>query len=90
MNKKEFVAYIAKKAGLTLSKSEEALKAMVDGVKATLKKKDRLILIGFGTFSVKKRSARKGRNPQTGKPLNIPAKHVPSFKAGRKLKDSIK
>jgi DNA-binding protein HU-beta len=90
MNKKEFVAHIAKKTGLTLSKSEEALKAMIDGIKSTLKKKDRLILVGFGTFSVKKRAARKGRNPKTGKTLNIPAKHVPSFKAGKELKGSIK
>ena len=68
----------------------KAIDAFLGAVKKALKKGDKVSLIGFGTFSVAKRSARKGRNPQTGEPLKIAAKKVPKFTAGKALKDAVK
>jgi DNA-binding protein HU-beta len=89
MSKQELVNLIADKAGLTKKDAETALGAFVEGVKSALKKGDSVTLVGFGTFSVSKRSARQGRNPQTGATINIPARKVPVFKAGKGLKETV-
>ena len=80
---------MSKESGLSKKDSEKALKAFTDTVAATLKKKDKVTLVGFGTFETKKRAARTGRNPQTGKEIKIKASKVPAFKAGKALKDSV-
>jgi DNA-binding protein HU-beta len=80
---------MAEKAGLTKADAKKALDAFVDSTGEALKKGDRVALVGFGSFSVSKRSARTGRNPQTGKEIKIPAKKVVKFKAGSELSDSV-
>ena len=90
MNKNELIAKIADGAELTKKDAEKALNAFVDSVTGALKKGDKVTLIGFGTFEVRARAARKGRNPATGKEITIAASKVPVFKAGKALKDSIK
>jgi len=89
MNKADLINEVAK---TTCSKAEagQAVKAFLEAIKKGLKKGNKVTLIGFGTFSVVKRSARKGRNPQTGKPIKIAAKKVPKFTAGKALKDAVK
>ena len=89
MNKTELIDAMAKEAGLSKKDTEKALKAFTDTVTATLKKKDKVQLVGFGTFETKKRAARTGRNPQTGKEIKIKASIAPSFKAGKALKDAV-
>ncbi len=89
MNKAELVAAMAKEAGLTKVDAEKALKAFTDTVSKELKKKGKVQLIGFGTFETRKRAARTGRNPQTGKDIKIAAATVPAFKAGKALKDLV-
>ncbi|MFD2189840.1 nucleoid-associated protein HU-beta [Pistricoccus aurantiacus] len=89
MNKSELIEAIAASADIPKAAASRALDAMVDSVTETLKKGDSVSLVGFGTFSVKERAARTGRNPQTGKPIQISAAKVPSFKAGKALKDSV-
>lgn len=89
MNKADLVASIAKKSGLTKKASEEALEAIIYSVKQALTKEEKIQLIGFGTFEVRERAARKGRNPQTGKEISIPAAKVPAFRAGKGLKDAV-
>ncbi|MCR4763287.1 MAG: HU family DNA-binding protein [Lachnospiraceae bacterium] len=89
MNKTELVAAIAKETGLSKKDAEKALKAFTDTVSKELKKKNKVQLIGFGTFEVSKRAAREGRNPQTGKAMKIPASLAPKFKAGKALKDIV-
>ncbi len=89
MNKGELINKIANDAGLTKTQAAAALDAVTDGVTSTLAKGDKLTLVGFGTFSVNQRAARKGRNPQTGKEINIPAKKVVKFKAGKELTDRV-
>lgn len=89
MNKSELINAIAEKSGLTKKDSEKALNAFVETVQETLTKGDKVQLIGFGTFEVRERSARKGRNPQTGEEIMIPAAKVPAFKPGKALKDSV-
>ncbi|WP_430817223.1 HU family DNA-binding protein [Carboxylicivirga sp. RSCT41] len=89
MNKQELVSAIAEKAGITKADAEKAINAFVETTKETLAKKESIQLIGFGTFSVSERSARTGRNPQTGKEIHIAAKNVAKFKAGKALDDSI-
>lgn len=90
MSKQELVSFIADKTGLTKKDSEAALASALDGVKDSLKKGNSVTLVGFGTFAVSKRNARQGRNPQTGATINIPARKVPVFRAGKGLKDSVK
>ncbi len=90
LTKGELVTEIAKQSGLTKADSERALNAFVGTVTKTLKKGTNVNLIGFGSFSVQKRKARMGRNPQTGEDMKIPSSEVPKFKAGKNLKDSIK
>lgn len=85
MNKGELIAAMAEKAGLSKADSEKALNAFMETTKECVKSDDKLTLVGFGTFSVSERSARKGRNPQTGKEIDIPAKKVVKFKAGSGL-----
>lgn len=90
MAKGELVDAMAGAAGITKVAAEKALNAFTEAVTKSLKKGDTVSLVGFGTFSVSKRKARKGRNPQTGKELNIPATKVPKFKAGKGLKDAVR
>ena len=85
MNKAELIAKIADDAGLTKTQANASLDAFVDAVTKTLKKGDKVTLVGFGTFSVSKRAARNGRNPQTGAVIKIKAKKVAKFKAGKEL-----
>ena len=89
MNKTELVEAIAKETGLSKKDSEKALKAFIDVVSKQLKKKDKVQLVGFGTFETSKRAARKGKNPQTGAEIKIPASFAPKFKAGKALKDLV-
>lgn len=89
MNKSELIEAIAEKTELTKKDSEKALAAVLDTISATLKAGDKVALIGFGTFGVKERPARTGRNPQTGKQMKIAAARVPVFKAGKALKESV-
>ena len=89
MNKSELIDAMAKESGLSKKDTEKALKAFTDTVTATLKKKDKVQLVGFGTFETKKRAARTGRNPQTGKEIKIKASTAPAFKAGKALKDAV-
>ena len=80
---------MADNAGLSKKDAANALSSFVDGVKASLKKGESTTLVGFGTFNVSKRNARQGRNPQTGATINIPARTVPTFKAGKALKEAV-
>ena len=89
MNKTELVAAIAEQAELTKKDAEKALKAFTEVVAETLKKGDKIQLVGFGTFEVAERAAREGRNPQTGETMKIAASKAPKFKAGKALKDDI-
>ena len=90
MNKTELVAAIAANAELSKKDSEKALKAFIDVVTEELKKGEKVQLVGFGTFEVKERAAREGRNPATGAAMKIPASKAPAFKAGKAFKDAIK
>lgn len=85
MNKAELVSAVAEKAGLTKVQATEALNAFMEVTADTLKKGDKIALVGFGTFSVAERAERKARNPQTGKEMVVPAKKVVKFKAGKDL-----
>ncbi len=89
MNKTELVASMAQRSGLTKKDAEKGLNAFFESVQQALVEGDRVQLIGFGTFEVKERSARKGRNPQTGEEIDIPASKAPGFKAGKALKDAV-
>ena len=89
MNKAELIQAIADKSGLTKKQAEAALAAVLDSVKDALKAGDKVSLVGFGTFAVKERAARMGKNPQTGAAIEIAACKVPSFAAGKALKDAI-
>jgi len=90
MTKAELVEKMAKEAKVTKAAADKAINSFVDGVKKALKKGDRVALIGFGTFAISQRKARKGRNPQTGKEIKIAARKVPVFKAGAALKKAVK
>jgi DNA-binding protein HU-beta len=90
MNKTELINQIAAKADLTKKDSEKALNAFIEVITESLKSGNSVQLVGFGSFQVKTRAAREGRNPQTGKAIKIAATNVPSFKAGQKLKDAVK
>lgn len=89
MNKAELVAKMAEDAGLAKTQANAALDSLVDAVTKTLKKGDKVTLVGFGTFSVSKRAARTGRNPQTGAAIKIKAKKVAKFKAGKELSGKL-
>jgi DNA-binding protein HU-beta len=89
MNRGEFVAAISEHSGLTKADSDRALEAVFKVVKKTLKSGDSISLVGFGTFVVRKRAARTGRNPRTGATIKIKASKVPAFKAGKGLNDAL-
>lgn len=89
MNKAELIEAMAKASGLSKADCKKALDAFASSVHGALKKGDRVSLVGFGSFSVSKRSARTGRNPQTGKEIKIPAKKVVRFKAGSELSGGL-
>lgn len=89
MNKAELIDQIAKDAGITKVQAGEALEAFTSAVVSTLKKGDKVTLVGFGTFSVAQRAARNGRNPQTGEVIKIKASKTPKFKAGKEFSEKI-
>ena len=89
MNKVELVEVMADKAGISKKDAEGALKAFISAVEGELKKGGKVQLVGFGTFEVSKRAARKGRNPQTGEEMKIKASKSPKFKPGKAFKDAI-
>ena len=89
MNKADLVASIAEKSGLPKKDSEVALNAFIAAVEEGLAKEEKVVLVGFGTFEVRKRAARKGINPQTKKEISIPAAKAPVFKAGKTLKEKV-
>ncbi|WP_268808393.1 HU family DNA-binding protein [Oceanospirillum multiglobuliferum] len=89
MRKPELAAAIAAKAELSKDKANLALNAILEEITAAVAKGDTVSLIGFGTFSVRERSARKGKNPQTGEPMDIAASKTVGFKVGKKLKDAV-
>ena len=89
MNKAELVAAVAAKTGDTKKAAEASVDAFVSAVKESLKKGEKVQLVGFGSFEVRKRAARKGRNPQTKEEIKIPASKAPVFKAGKALKELV-
>ena len=89
MNKQELIESIAASADINKTSAGRALDAMIDSVTDALKEGDSVVLVGFGTFTVRERAARTGRNPQTGDEIQISAAKVPAFKAGKALKDAV-
>ncbi len=89
MNKSELIAEVAAKAEITKKDADAAVNAVVETITKTLKKGDKVQLVGFGTFEVRSRSARVGRDPRTNKEIKIPASKAPAFKAGKALKDTV-
>ena len=89
MNKSELLAAVADQAGLSKADAGRAVDALIDTVTGAMKDGNSVALVGFGTFNVKRRDARTGRNPRTGETINIAAANVPSFKAGKALKDAV-
>ena len=89
MNKSDLIAAVAAKTGETKKNAEASINAVVDVIAETLAKGDKIQLVGFGSFEVRSRAARKGRNPQTGAEIKIPASKAPVFKAGKALKDAV-
>ena len=90
MTKEELVNKIAREAKVTKVQANKAINTFFDGVTSSLKRGRKVSFVGFGTFSVARRKARMGRNPQTGAPIRIAASKVPKFKAGKQLKDAVK
>lgn len=89
MNKTELISELAQKVNMTKKDAEKVVNAFFSTVEEALKAGEKVQLIGFGTFEVRERQARKGRNPQTGEEISIPAARVPAFKAGKVLKDAV-
>ncbi|GLQ32288.1 HU family DNA-binding protein [Litoribrevibacter albus] len=89
MNKSELIEAIAESADITKAEAGRALDATISAITGALQDGDQVALVGFGTFSVKERAARTGRNPQTGAPIEIAAAKIPGFKAGKALKDAV-
>ena len=89
MNKEELVTENSKSAKVTKKEAEAVLSATIETIENTVKKGDKVTLVGFGTFESRKRAARTGRNPQTGKEIKIAAKTVPAFSAGKKFKEAV-
>ena len=90
MVKTDLVLHVAKKAGLTAKAAKEAVQIVFDTIAVALKRNEKVVVTGFGTFLVRKRAARKGRNPQTGVEIKIPATKTPGFTAGKSLKRMVK
>jgi len=89
VNKAELIDAVAEGADISKAAATRAVDTVISNITDSLKKGDQVTLVGFGTFSVKDRAARTGRNPRTGEPINIPASKNPSFKAGKALKDAV-
>lgn len=89
MNKSELISTVAASSGMTKKDVEKVMNSFFTAVQDALKAGDKIQLIGFGTFEVRQRQARKGRNPQTGVEIDIPASKIPAFKAGKALKDAV-
>ena len=89
MNKAELIASVAEKAEITKKDAEKAVAALLTTVEEALANGDKVQLVGFGTFEIRERAARKGRNPQTGEEISIAAAKVPVFKAGKALRDAV-
>lgn len=89
MNKNELIAAVAEKAGFSKKDAAAAVDSVIAAIAESLEKGDKVQLVGFGTFEVKERAARTGKNPRTGEVVEIPAAKVPAFKAGKALKDSV-
>lgn len=89
MNKSEFIQAMAEKSDLSVKDATAALNATLETIQESLRKGEPVSFVGFGTFEVKERAARTGRNPQTKQPVEIPASKVPSFKAGKSLKEAV-
>ncbi len=89
MNKGDLIEKIVSEVSITKADAARVLESIVDGVTQSLKRGERTTISGFGTFSVSKRKARVGRNPQTGEPINIPARRVARFTAGKELKEEL-
>ena len=89
MNKSELIDAVASSADLPKAAAARAVDSMIDVISATLRQGDQATIVGFGTFLVRKREARSGRNPRTGETIEIAASNVPSFKAGKALKDAV-
>jgi DNA-binding protein HU-beta len=90
MTKKELIDKVAKDAKISKAAANKSIDSVVAGITSSLKKGNRVTLVGFGTFSVTRRKAREGRNPQTGRPIKIPARKVAKFKAGEALSKAVK
>jgi DNA-binding protein HU-beta len=89
LTKTELIDKVAQETELTKKDSDQAIDAFIDAISEALAKGDKVTLVGFGSFEVRKRAARQGRNPQTGKAIDIPAREVPVFTAGKNLKDAV-
>lgn len=89
MNKTDLIASVAERSGLSKKDSEKAVAAVIDSIMEAVKEDDRVQLIGFGTFELRSRSERTGRDPRTNNPITIPACKVPAFKAGKGFKDAV-
>ena len=89
MNKAELIDAIAESADISKAAATRAVDTVIEQITQSLKKGDQVTLVGFGTFTVKNRAARTGRNPRTGEAINIPASNNPTFKAGKALKDAV-
>jgi DNA-binding protein HU-beta len=89
MNKTDLIDAVAEATDLTKKQSESAINATLDAIVKALASEEKVVLVGFGTFETKKRAARKGRNPSTKEPINIPASKAPVFKAGKGMKDKV-
>lgn len=89
MNKAELIESVAGSANLSKADATRAVDAVIDNITSALKKGQQVSIVGFGTFSVKHRAARSGRNPRTGESISIAASNVPGFKAGKALKDAV-
>ncbi|PFI95368.1 HU family DNA-binding protein [Priestia megaterium] len=90
MNKAQLIDAVSIKSELTKQDSKKAVDALLETISNTLAKEEKIQLVGFGTFEVRERAARTGRNPQTGEEMNIAASTIPAFKAGKELKESVK
>ena len=90
MTKKDLIDLVARKASLTNKASRDAVQAALDGIRDALKRGEKVVLTGFGTFSIRSRAARKGRNPRTGDVINIAARKTPGFTAGKSLKRVVR
>lgn len=90
MTKKDLIVLVAKKANLTNKASREAVDGMLNGIRDSLKRGEKVVITGFGTFSIRKRGERAGRNPKTGERITLPARKAPGFTPGKTLKKAVR